>query len=891
MDPRKLVGEASSAPVYAAVARVSTIALWVLVSFGIGLAEEVPLPYQPPGNENPQILVFHSYHAEMGWTRSISEGIESVVSDREFSSMVHQEFMDTKLITSDRYFAVLRELYREKYRYYGPRVILTSDDSALYFMLSHGRELFPGTPLVFCGVNEYDPSIHRLGIEITGVTETTDPLGTLRLISEVHPRVDRVALIFDQTHYADQMLHRPQWNEIEEKSPVPVVRPRAPTLGALIDTLNTTPGETVALFVMYTNDEERSYTSPEALGILYAGLRIPIYGLHDGLLGQGIVGGMLSSGFEQGRIAASMTLRIMQGERASDIPVMTEGSSVPMFDEREMDRWGISESDLPPGSIVTHRSFTSQYRGWFYVGSGFAAVELLIIIGLLVNWRTRVQVERRLNDTIAIMHGLGYPLIRIRPDNAAVFLNNAFLDFTGAPELLDVTVAGARLREIRDSYLGLNILDHIPADQHGAFERLKVQARETRQEPESRFRIGASGDFSFITFAGNQVPVRFSINYARNSDRFQVSISDISELRAREEEQERRIERIKRQQAAVARLALSEPVALGDVEGAGRLVLPEVVRAMSIASASFRMLDDQETKLGCVLRYRGQTDEFSSCESFLAFGCPEYFATMDTQRTIAISDTTTDPRVDGFADDLLKTGILAVIDAPVRVSGRVVGVVSLEHDDGVRVWQQDEVSFASEIADLFAQVMLNAQRRAADLALRESEQNLAITLNSIADAVIATDVHGTITRMNPVAEVLTGWDAKEATGRDLLDVFRLIDPEKRSPHENSAEMGRRGGRSSRGTRLPKWRGADRRSHRGADTQARRRSGGRRSRIPRRYRAASSRRAGSPVAEDGIHRSTRRRDRSRFQQPPQRHPGVRGAAEREARAGRCTPRIR
>lgn len=64
-------------------------------------------------------------------------------------------------------------------------------------------------------------------------------------------------------------------------------------------------------------------------------------------------------------------------------------------------------------------------------------------------------------------------------------------------------------------------------------------------------------------------------------------------------------------------------------------------------------------------------------------------------------------------------------------------------------------------------------------AIRDREQNLSLTLDSIGDAVIATDVDGNITRMNPVAEALTGWVIADALGRPLSDVFRIIDAETR----------------------------------------------------------------------------------------------------------------
>ena len=72
-------------------------------------------------------------------------------------------------------------------------------------------------------------------------------------------------------------------------------------------------------------------------------------------------------------------------------------------------------------------------------------------------------------------------------------------------------------------------------------------------------------------------------------------------------------------------------------------------------------------------------------------------------------------------------------------------------------------------------------KKKAEEQLRNSEENLRITLNSIGDAVIATDTKGLITRMNPVAEKLTGWQINDATGKELCEVFNIISADTREP--------------------------------------------------------------------------------------------------------------
>lgn len=74
-----------------------------------------------------------------------------------------------------------------------------------------------------------------------------------------------------------------------------------------------------------------------------------------------------------------------------------------------------------------------------------------------------------------------------------------------------------------------------------------------------------------------------------------------------------------------------------------------------------------------------------------------------------------------------------------------------------------------------------AERKQAEKALHESEQRWAITLASIGDAVIATDVEGRITFMNPVAETVTGWRLDQAVSRPVGEVFSVIGEETRCP--------------------------------------------------------------------------------------------------------------
>ncbi|KAA3663780.1 MAG: PAS domain S-box protein [Chloroflexi bacterium] len=98
------------------------------------------------------------------------------------------------------------------------------------------------------------------------------------------------------------------------------------------------------------------------------------------------------------------------------------------------------------------------------------------------------------------------------------------------------------------------------------------------------------------------------------------------------------------------------------------------------------------------------------------------------------------------------------------------GNIRWMRDYGRPEWDEEQgrtVAIYGAIQDI-------TERRLAEEALRESEENLRITINSIGDAVVSTDVDGNVTRMNFVAEVLTGWKRNEAVGKPLTAVFHII---------------------------------------------------------------------------------------------------------------------
>lgn len=108
--------------------------------------------------------------------------------------------------------------------------------------------------------------------------------------------------------------------------------------------------------------------------------------------------------------------------------------------------------------------------------------------------------------------------------------------------------------------------------------------------------------------------------------------------------------------------------------------------------------------------------------------------------------------------------------------GAIIGYLLICTDNTAR-----KLAEAERLRLLNIQDELNQQLNQANLTLQISGEQLAVTLNSISDAVIATDADARVTILNPLAERLTGWKLSEAIGRHVNEIFHIINQETRTP--------------------------------------------------------------------------------------------------------------
>lgn len=388
----------------------------------------------------PVVLTLHSYHIGLGWTDSIAQGIESAFSNAGLNPDIRYEQMDTKRISDPVHFQNLKTLFQHKYQNTPLDVIIVSDNHALNFLLAHGKELFPNAPAVFCGVNYFkDEMLTGFRQHVTGVVESISIRGTIDAALRLQPEATRVFVVTDDsvTGQANKKLTQEIITEYQDRLTFTFLEAMETT--SLQERVSQLPDSSFVLWLTFTRDPAgHRYSLEEGCRLVADHSSAPLYGLWDFVIGNGAVGGLVTSGFAQGKKAGQMAVRILKGESPLDLPIIRKSPNRYIFDYTQMKRYRLDLKRLPPDTVVVNRpkTFYEVNKQWIWVMAGVIVGLSAIVLLLASNIHLRRKSEQRLRESKERFRGLfnnaQVGLIRARADNGQVLeCNQKFADMIG----------------------------------------------------------------------------------------------------------------------------------------------------------------------------------------------------------------------------------------------------------------------------------------------------------------------------------------------------------------------------------------------------------------------------------------------------------------------------
>ena len=335
------------------------------------------------------ILFLNSYHPGYSWSDGIEEGFRERLGISGKKIELSMEYLDSRRFPQGAQNEPLAQAMEAKYTNYRPTLVVVSDNAAFDFAIKHRTRLFPELPIVFCGYNNFRPDVIKNITDITGINEEIAIEDTVAMALKIHPKTRTLAFVVSTGEASSKRI-----GEVAEQSVFPKLRQRFDvvvmkdaSVEQIRQRLAGLPKETVLFLSGQATDEGagRALTPSENGRLITAISPFPAYTFWDCHLEQGVIGGHIITGPEQGRAAADLALRVLEdGTSVNDVPVIMTTPTRDIFDYRVMERFGIKPADLPIGAQIINQPFSlwDSYR-WQIVGIVALLIVETALIGLL----------------------------------------------------------------------------------------------------------------------------------------------------------------------------------------------------------------------------------------------------------------------------------------------------------------------------------------------------------------------------------------------------------------------------------------------------------------------------------------------------------------------------
>jgi PAS domain S-box-containing protein len=254
---------------------------------------------------------------------------------------------------------------------------------------------------------------------------------------------------------------------------------------------------------------------------------------------------------------------------------------------------------------------------------------------------------------------------------------------------------------------------------------------------------------------------------------------DISERKRIEAEQQARLDRLQTQQAIAVGMATHPAVATGNVEMASNALTEASAEAMNVERVGVYLMSQDGRELKAADVYTRTSARHIDGPSLPIGDCPRYFEYLRSDRVIPAVHAHTDKRMSELiAKSMAPYEVSSRLDAPVRVAGMLVGVVSFQHVGPVRIWTDDEIGFACDVADLIAQAQLNDERRRTEASLKTSEERFRTLAENIPGVIYLCkyEPRCSMLYLNNTIEQLTGYPKSEFFS-DRISLAALYHPD------------------------------------------------------------------------------------------------------------------
>ena len=401
------------------------------------------------GQESSGVLILNSYHPGYAWSDGEQRGLLKTLMHDQPLLLPSIEYLDWKRHPTKEQEDIFIEMLKVRYASANLRMVVTLDDKAFELALQN-RSHFGDVPIIFGGVNQFDPSAYNVPLtNLTGIVESKDFERTFDLIQRLQPDVREIVAYHDNTE--SSLATRRGFED--------AIRQYAPTLkyrfienwttDELLDGLSRLPPHSVAFSLGANRDRNGVLLTDdmEFLKAVAARSSVPVYNISEPIVplfseagwNEGVwsgVGGSLVSGERHGEQVGGLVLRVLKGERADSIPVITNSAGRLDVDLHQMKRFNLPFKALPEGTEIYNQpeNFYRVNKTRILLGTSVLVGIAVSAVFLAVNIMLRRRAERENVRLGAAVEQACEIVIMLDASGAVSHINPAFEQITGWSE-------------------------------------------------------------------------------------------------------------------------------------------------------------------------------------------------------------------------------------------------------------------------------------------------------------------------------------------------------------------------------------------------------------------------------------------------------------------------
>ncbi|MEH2164110.1 MAG: PAS domain S-box protein [Nostoc sp.] len=253
-----------------------------------------------------------------------------------------------------------------------------------------------------------------------------------------------------------------------------------------------------------------------------------------------------------------------------------------------------------------------------------------------------------------------------------------------------------------------------------------------------------------------------------------VSARDITEQKQAQEALQIRENSRRKQSQTLVKLARSKTFQQGNLNAVLREITETAAQTLLVKRVGVWLYNEEHSKIECINLYDVSAKEHSFGNSLSQENYPAYFQALEEERTIAVDDARNDIRTQELSESYLSVlGITSLLDTPIWLEDRLVGVVCHEHIGDIRQWTLEEETFAGSIADFVTLAIEANERNIVQEALRQSEAQFRAIFERSSIGIGLIDMKAKIVDANPVLCDILGYSREELYNKTFTDYISI----------------------------------------------------------------------------------------------------------------------